>query len=81
MLSQKDLKTSLVFYLMEFKGLCCNTESSTNSNLRKHERSAKHLKLMKKLEVEPTENVQFRNTISVIEIENGWCSEETDLGT
>ena len=26
---------------------------------------------MKTLVVEPTENVQFRNTISVIEIENG----------
>ena len=56
---------------MEFKCLCCNSDFTTNSNLRKHERSAKHLKLMKKLEVEPIENIQLRNTISEIEIENG----------
>ena len=67
----KGLKDFLCILYMEFKCRCCNSDFTTNSNLRKHERSAKHKKLMERLELEPTENVQFRNTISEIEIENG----------
>jgi septal ring factor EnvC (AmiA/AmiB activator) len=55
---------------MEFKCLCCNADFTTNSNLRKHERSAKHVKMMEKLNAEPTENIRFRNTISELETEN-----------
>ena len=49
---------------MEFHCLCCNTTFKSNSNLLKHYRTAKHLKLKAKLEAEPSENIQFRNTIS-----------------
>ena len=52
-----------------FSCLCCNADFQTNSNLLKHNRTAKHMKLMAKLEAEPTENMQFRNTNSELEKE------------
>jgi len=55
---------------MEFTCLCCNANFKTSSNLRKHERTAKHLKVKAKLDAEPTENIQLRNTISELEKEN-----------
>ncbi len=37
--------------------------------LLKHNRTAKHLKIIAKLEAEPTENIQIRNTNSELEKE------------
>ncbi len=49
---------------------CCNATFNTKSNmLLKHNRTAKHLKIIAKLEAEPTENIQIRNTNSELEKE------------
>ena len=52
-----------------FSCQCCSATFKTNSNMLKHNRTAKHLKLMAKLEAEPTENIQIRNTNSELEKE------------
>lgn len=52
-----------------FSCLCCNATFNNKSNMLKHNRTAKHLKLIAKLEAEPTENIQIRNTNSELEKE------------
>ena len=55
---------------MEFNCNCCNSTFETSSNLQQHELTDTHLRIKAKLDLEPTENVLFRSTISNLEKEN-----------
>jgi hypothetical protein len=54
---------------MNHSCLCCNLNFTTISNIRKHERTTKHLAKAKKDVEAPTENIQLMNRIDLLEKE------------